>query len=472
MNQDLLRKIPKIDVLLARPALENLKESVSRNLIKKTAQEYLQKLRGEILAETITEIPAIEEIEQAVLNKLLNTEPYHLKRVVNATGVVLHTNLGRAPLGGEVAERLAEIAQGYCNLEYDIEAGKRGSRYSHVEDLICKLTGAEAAMVVNNNAGAVFLMLNTLAKGKKVAISRGELVEIGGSFRVPEIMEQSGAELVEVGTTNKTHPEDYSRAVTEKNATVLLKVHTSNFAVVGFTESVSVSQMADIAKENDALVLYDVGSGFLFPSEWIGLHDGENVSKALQDGADVVCFSGDKLMGSAQGGILAGKKELIDRIRKNHLTRMLRIDKLSLAALEVALRHCLDPQEACEKIPTLHMLSMSRETCREKASLLRNKLSQAAPSFCMEVIETEDEAGGGSLPGVVLNSCAVAVSSARMSARSIENYMRSYRTAIITRVWKERVIISPRTLCQGDEQELIQAFTELENLVNEERTEK
>lgn len=456
-----------MDLLLARPALAQA-ESVSRNGLKKAVQDYLQELRSAILAGKTTEVPALEQMEQEILHRLEESTPFHLKRVVNATGVVLHTNLGRAPLGAEAAARIAEIAQGYCNLEYDIEAGKRGSRYSHVEDLICELTGAEAAMVVNNNAGAVFLMLNTLAKGKKVAISRGELVEIGGSFRVPEIMEQSGADLVEVGTTNKTHPEDYENAV-EQGASVLLKVHTSNFSIVGFTESVGVKQMAEIAKESGSLVLYDVGSCFLFPREYVGLYDGETVTKALQDGADVVCFSGDKLMGSTQGGILVGKKELIEKMRKNHLTRMLRVDKLSLAALELALRHCLDPKEACEKIPTLKMLSMSRETCTQKAEALQKKLFAAAPSLHIDTVLTEDEVGGGSLPGVMLPGCAVAVSSESLSAQRIEQHLRLRKTAVITRVWKDRVLISPRTLCDGDEQELIQAFTELEQLTKEER---
>ncbi len=459
-----------MDLLLDRPALAQM-ESVSRNGLKKAVQDYLQELRSAILAGERTEVPTPEQVEQEILRRLEETEPFHLKRVVNATGVVLHTNLGRAPLGAEAAARIAEIAQGYCNLEYDIDAGKRGSRYSHVEDLICELTGAEAAMVVNNNAGAVFLMLNTLAKGKKVAISRGELVEIGGSFRVPEIMEQSGADLVEVGTTNKTHPEDYENAV-QQGASVLLKVHTSNFAIVGFTESVGIKQMAEIAKENGSLVLYDVGSCFLFPREYVGLHHGETVTKALQDGADVVCFSGDKLMGSTQGGILVGKKDLIEKMRKNHLTRMLRVDKLSLAALELTLRHCLDPREACERIPTLKMLSMSRETCTQKAEALQKELSGAAPSLHIETILTEDEVGGGSLPGVLLPGCAVAVSSCAVSAQGMERRLRLRKTPIITRVWKDQVLISPRTLCDGDQQELIQAFSELEQQIKEERDTK
>lgn len=470
MKQDLLRQIPKIDILLARPKLAGEQQEMSRSGIKKIAQEYLQQLRQGILAETVTELPAIEEIEQAILERVQTKAPYHLKRVINATGVVLHTNLGRAPLGKEAAERIAEIAGGYCNLEYDIDAGCRGSRYSHVENLICEMTGAEAALVVNNNAAAVFLMLNTLCKGKKVAISRGELVEIGGSFRVPEIMEQSGADLVEIGTTNKTHASDYEDAITERDASVLLKVHTSNFSIIGFTESVPVPDLCEIAKKHDALVLYDIGSCLPFPAEYIGIHQGETAKQALQEGADVVCFSGDKLMGSSQAGILVGRKEFIEKMKKNHLTRMLRVDKLSLAALEVTLRNSLDPKEAVKKVPIVHMLGMSRAEAQEKAQALQAILAPEMPSFIVDTVLTEDEVGGGSLPGVMLPSCAVAVSCENLSANEIEQYLRlRSKVTIITRIWKDRVLISPRTLCEGDEKDIMQAFRELEQLAREER---
>ncbi len=470
MKQDLLRQIPKIDVLLARPELARVQEEMSRNGIKKIAQEYLQQLRQGILAETITELPAMEQIEQEILERVQNKAPFHLKRVINATGVVLHTNLGRAPLGKEAADRIAEVASGYCNLEYDIDAGCRGSRYSHVENLICEMTGAEAALVVNNNAAAVFLMLNTLCKGKKVAISRGELVEIGGSFRVPEIMEQSGADLVEIGTTNKTHAQDYEDAVTEREASVLLKVHTSNFSIIGFTESVSIQALSNIAKEHDSLLLYDIGSCLPFPAEYIGIHQGHTAKQALQEGADVVCFSGDKLMGSSQAGILVGRKALIEKMKKNHLTRMLRVDKLSLAALEVTLRNSLDPKEAVQKVPIVRMLGMSRAEAQEKAQTLQAMLIPEMPSFHVDTVLTEDEVGGGSLPGVMLPSCAVAVSSEKLRTNEIEEYLRlRSKVTIITRIWKDRVIISPRTLCEGDEKEIMQAFRDLEQLAHEER---
>ena len=462
MNQNLLRKLPKVDVLLASPLLAEAEKTFSKNMVKEAAQKCLQDIRTSILNGETDTVPSPAVLAEQILKELHRVGGDHLKKVINATGVVLHTNLGRAPLGEDAAAHIARIVSGYCNLEYDIEAGTRGSRYSHVEELLCRLTGAEAAMVVNNNAGAVFLMLNTLAKGKNVAISRGELVEIGGSFRVPEIMEQSGSHLVEVGTTNKTHEEDYLDAIRNQDAAVLLKVHTSNFSMIGFTESVPVAGLSKIAKESNSLVLYDIGSCFLFPGEYLGIHGGETARSALQDGADVVCFSGDKLTASSQAGILVGKKEYIDRMKRNHLTRMLRVDKLCLAALETGLRHWLDPKEAREKVPALRMLSMTPEDCKARAEALKNQLSKAAPSLLWEVEEVQDEVGGGSLPGLMLDGFARAVSSEKMDAMDIERFLRLRDIPIVTRIWKDRVLISPRTLCAGDESELQKAFEELE----------
>ena len=339
MSYKLLRQIPKTDSILSREAVKAAQEQYPYAFVKATVQACLDELRTQAMADRIDSIPSPDEIERMVLRGLADGRIYHLRRVINATGVVLHTNLGRAPLGETAAAHVAELSKGYCNLEYDLEKGKRGSRYDHVEQLLCELTGAEAAMVVNNNAGAVFLMLNTLARGKKVAVSRGELVEIGGSFRVPEIMYESGAEMVEVGCTNKTHPRDYERAMDELGAELLLKVYTSNFVINGFTESVSAGELAEIAHKRGGIVLHDQGSGFLFPPEAMGMHAGNVVWASLREGADVVSFSGDKLLGSGQCGVILGKKEYIERIKKNQLTRMLRIDKLSLAALEIALQY-------------------------------------------------------------------------------------------------------------------------------------
>ena len=461
MRNDLLRGLPKLDVLLAFPTLSDMEQRFPHALVKEAAQSYIDALRAGLISGSYTAVPAIGDIAGAVVRKLETGDLFALKRVINATGVVLHTNLGRAPLGREAAEHIASVAAGYCNLEYDLGAGVRGSRYDHVEKLLCELTGAEAAMAVNNNAGAVFLMLNTLAKGQKVAISRGELVEIGGSFRVPEIMEQSGAELMEIGTTNKTHLADY-RAAVEAGASVLLKVHTSNFVMSGFTESAEIGELSPLAKESGTLLLYDLGSGFMFPSETLGLHVGQSAGKCLKDGADIVCFSGDKLLGSAQAGIIVGKRELIEKIKKNHLTRMLRIDKLSLAALEMALRYSKDPALARERVPALHMLSKTEEECREDAYKLEKLIGATAPGAQTQVVMTEDEAGGGSLPGVTLPGAAVALTMPGFSPVELEARLRGLSVPIITRISRECVLISTRTLCGGDGDEIAEALAGLE----------
>lgn len=468
VNQVLLKKLPKVDMVLARPQLQEACGQWPYTYIKETVQNYLETLRRGILDETIDELPELANMEQSILDKLSAGSLYSLSRVINATGVVLHTNLGRAPLGREVGEHIAQVAGGYSNLEYDVAAGKRGSRYAHLEKLLCELTGAEAAMVVNNNAGAVFLMLNTLAKGKRVAISRGELVEIGGAFRVPEIMEQSGAELVEVGTTNKTRLSDYQRAVAEKGASVLLKVHTSNFVMTGFTEEAELPKLVELGRETESLVLYDAGAAFLFAPELLGIHSGEVLRKCVENGADVVCFSGDKLLGSAQAGILVGKKEYIDRIRKNALTRMLRIDKLSLAALEASLQYYKNPMLAARKVPSLAMMSMTAEACCHTAQRLAEAVRAAAPKLFVSVAAVEDEVGGGSLPGVMLPGYAVRIESGVISADAMEAFLRTRPVPVIGRIQKDGLLLSVRTIFSEDERDIADAFAALQEQLSQE----
>ena len=356
---------------------------------------------------------------------------------------------------------MAAVAAGYSNLEYDLEKGERGSRYSHIERLLCEITGAEAAMVVNNNAGAVFLMLNTLCQGKTVAVSRGELVEIGGSFRVPEIMTRSGAVLMEIGTTNKTHPYDYVNAI-DSGAEVLLKVHTSNFKIRGFTESVEIEDLGPIAREKGTLLLYDLGSGFLFPCENFGLHgEGHVAGKCLRAGADVVSFSGDKLLGSAQAGVLIGKKKYIDQIKKNHLTRMLRIDKLSLAALEYALRYSVDPALAAEHIPALHMLSRTEDDCRAICRALKEKIRDAAPEVYADLVFVQDEAGGGSLPDVFLDGAALAIQVGALRPEALEKKLRTSAVPVIARISRDSLLLSARTLLEDDLDEIAAALARI-----------
>ncbi len=460
MKQALLRRIPKVDILTSAVITHPAAETAAVGEIKDAVRTVLDALRSQILREEISEIPGDNALLQAVLMQLDSLRQYHLKRVVNATGVVLHTNLGRAPLGEAAAAHVAEIVSGYNNLEYDLSTGHRGSRYSHVEDLLCQITGAEAALVVNNNAAAVMLMLNTLAEGKTVAVSRGELVEIGGAFRVPEIMERSGAQLLEIGTTNKTHPEDYRRAVEEKGAQVLLKVHTSNFRIQGFTESVDVKTLSKIAKPAGALVLEDMGAGFLLPIPMPGLESVPVVSNELKNGVDVVTFSADKLLGSAQGGVILGRKDLIEPMKKNQLTRALRVSKLELAALEAALRCYRDAQSAVKNIPVLSMLCAQEAFLHTQAERLARKV--AALTGSRDGISTEpcqDVCGGGSLPEAKLDGWAVYLDCGKPD--QAEEALRLRNIPVIARIVKDRLCFSLRTVLEQDMDELAKAIAEL-----------
>lgn len=467
MVNEILRRIPKLDILLAKPALVSARERHPQALVKSVAAAYLDELRNAALRGTLSAMPPVGDIEAEIVSRLEHDDYYSLKRVINATGVVLHTNLGRAPLGDKVAEHVASVAKGYCDLEYDLAAGVRGSRYTHVEKLLCRLTGAEAAMVVNNNAGAVFLMLNTLAKGKITAVSRGELVEIGGSFRVPEIMRESGTELMEIGTTNKTHAYDYENAV-ERGAEVLLKVHTSNFVMSGFTESVELPELRKIADDKGALLLYDLGGGFMFTKEALGVKEGYAVWQCLKDGADVVCFSGDKLLGSAQCGILIGKKEYIEKIKKNQLTRMLRIDKLSLAALEASLQYCTDIGLAKERIPVIRMLSMDKAECFDRAERLERCIKEKAGDCELSIIPLTDEAGGGSLPGVGFEGFGVSVHVPWLDVITAEELLRKRRVPVIVRTVKGNIVLSARTVAEDEFEEIAEAIRELTEIAGEE----
>ena len=342
-NRHKLRNLPKIDELVMR--LERLHEVYGKDMVTTSCREIIDEMRSTLLSGGDCDV-APQAVEIAVENKLQAIYAPHLHSVINATGVVLHTNLGRAVLSERAARAAYMAARSYSNLEYDIEKGARGSRYSHIEKLLCRLTGAESAMVVNNNAAAVMLILSTMAKGHEVVCSRGELVEIGGAFRVPEIMAQSGGTLVEVGTTNKTHLSDYVNAVNE-NTGAFLKVHTSNFKVVGFTEEVSLEDMVRVGHERNIPVIYDLGSGLMCDLSDLGICDEPKVLEAMKTGVDVLSFSGDKLLGGPQAGIIVGKKEYIDRMKKNPLTRAFRVDKMTFAALEETLRSYLG--NSCEK---------------------------------------------------------------------------------------------------------------------------
>jgi L-seryl-tRNA(Ser) seleniumtransferase len=384
-----------------------------------------------------------------------------LVNVINATGVVLHTNLGRAVLSDNIKESLWSIACRYSNLEFELETGIRGSRYSHVEDIICKLTGAEAAMVVNNNAAAVMLVLSTMAKGMEVVVSRGQLVEIGGSFRIPEVMSESGAVLKEIGATNKTHLFDYEKAVNEKTA-ALMKVHTSNYRILGFTKEVESEELVALGKKLNIPVIEDLGSGVLFDLQKFGLPYEPTVQSAVKAGMDVITFSGDKMLGGPQAGIIIGKKQYIDAMSKNPLTRALRIDKLTLAALEATLKLYLDEEAAIKEIPVLRMLTISMEELYAKADNLYNKLSTKLGDKCsLAVIDEFSEVGGGSMPMHRMPTRAISLITSELSIDRLEEALRGYRTPIVARINKDRLIIDVRTVFEDEFDIIAEALEEI-----------
>lgn len=434
MSKNRLSGLPKMDVLLARPELAGC--PLPYALVRRAARQVLDDLRQALLADGEAAIPSEEVLARQVLTLAYDLNRPHLRRVVNAAGVPLHTNLGRAPLSPRAAEAVRQVSAGYCTVEYDLDRGARGSRTGRIEELLKELTGAEGAFVVNNNAAAVLLMLSVLTPGLGVAISRGELVEIGGSFRVPDIMARSGATLVEVGTTNKTRLSDYAAALDSGTAQALLKVHPSNFKVVGFTQAAELPQLGELVRERSVPLLCDLGSGALsagpFPGE-------PSVEEAVR-WADVVCFSGDKLLGGPQAGILLGKADLIARIRSDPLARALRLDKLSLAALEGTLMDWRDGMLP----PAAAMLGADEAMLRKQAEELAALLTPLCPC---EVTESPGEAGGGSMPGVSLPGWAVALT----PAEELEQFLRGWETPVIGRIHRGKLLLDVRTLLPGDE---------------------
>jgi len=456
-QQNLYSRIPKVDDLLRNTQIAHILETYPKSAVTDCIRESLDVLRQKIREGAVKDEESEDLTENAValdielrLKKLFG---YHLKRVINGTGVVLHTNLGRSLAASELLENLGEIAGRYSNLEFNLETGTRGSRYSHVEDIICRLVGAEAAMVVNNNAAAVLLALSTLASQKEVVVSRGQLVEIGGSFRIPDVMRQSGATLVEVGTTNKTHLRDYRNAITEETA-LLMKVHTSNFRVLGFTQEVSIEEMSDLGREFGIPVLDDLGSGSLVDLSAFGLTKEPTVAESLRAGADVITFSGDKLLGGPQAGIIAGRKTLIDAMRKNQLTRALRVDKMTLALLEGTLRLYLDEDRAVKAVPTIRMLIATDDEMKVKAEHLYNLLNREPLEGQAEIIPGFSEVGGGSLPLEQLPTHLVAITPKLISAAETVRRLRGLHTPVVCRVQEDRLLFDPRTIFD-DELEML-----------------
>lgn len=463
--QNLLRRIPGVDILLQEEALVSALTIHPRKLVIDSIRGVLDDIRADLLnsPEEVEEGDLeLDALVRRILDRIEQAADYTLRPVVNASGIVIHTNLGRSLLPDEAVERLQLLCRGYNNLEYDLEKGRRGSRYVHAEAVLCELTGAEAALVVNNNAGAVFLVLSTLARGREVIVSRGQLVEIGGSFRIPDVMRSSGAILRDVGCTNRTHLHDYEDAITEATA-LLMKVHTSNYRIVGFSSEVSLEELVTLGRRHGLPVVEDLGSGSLVDFSPYGLAGEPTVQDAVRSGADVVTFSGDKLLGGPQAGIILGRKDLIARCRKNPLTRAFRVDKMTLAALEVTLRLYRDEREALRKIPTLRMITTPPEVLERNAEELVKVLKGVDTNGLLDIrrVETFSQVGGGSLPAQNLRSFAVSVSSPAIGTQKIEIFLRGNKPPIIGRIESDRFLMDVRTLRDEDTIIIQEAFHRL-----------
>ncbi|ADL07540.1 L-seryl-tRNA(Sec) selenium transferase [Thermosediminibacter oceani] len=454
-KNQVLRKLPKVGDLLDETPIKDLMEKYGKwavvNAVRRSIDEIRRSLE-ESLERGFVDVVEEEGMKKIAVERALRLvdeyRSYNLKKVINATGVVLHTNLGRAPLPEEALKNILDVASGYSNLEYDLMEGSRGERYAHIRELLCEITGAEDTMVVNNNAGAVLLTLSALAAGREVIISRGQLVEIGGSFRVPDVMAQSGARLVEVGTTNKTHVEDYERAINE-NTALLLKVHTSNFRFVGFWSEVAIEQLKALGLKYGIPVMEDLGSGVLVDVRKFGLPPEPTVQESIRAGADIVTFSGDKLLGGPQAGIIVGRKELLERIKRHPLTRALRIDKLTLSALEAVLK--LYRSESLDRIPVIKMLSKSQEDMEKDARQLAAELQKVVRERgTVEIIDDVSQVGGGSLPGAELPTKAVALSLRETGPEELAERLRKARIPVIGRIKKDRFLLDVRTMSEED----------------------
>lgn len=476
-KQVALRSLPQVEELLRDARLQQVGAVLPRNVIVEAARGAIDAVRQSILADDDVFVDA-EAIAADAARRALQTARPSLRRVINAAGVVIHTNLGRSVMADQAVKAATSVAGSYSTLEYDTDSMARGSRHDHCERLICLATGAEAAMAVNNNAAAVLLVLTEFAKGHEAVVSRGQLVEIGGSFRIPDIMELSGARMVEVGTTNKTHPSDYERAISDDTA-MLLKVHPSNYRMAGFTETVSIKELRamadaenrlraaerdarptgprrvrDVHDDIDLLVYEDQGSGALIRLTCFGEYAEPTIEESLREGCDLISFSGDKLLGGPQAGIIVGKKELIDRLKANPLARAVRLDKMTLAALEETMRIYLEPERALAEIPTLRMLSATPEDLRPRAGALAKAIAAALPLDVadIDIVDEISRAGGGALPMCDIPTLAVRVSFRKGNALECDRSLVSHRSMpIIGRLKKDALLFDVRTLVHDDE---------------------
>jgi L-seryl-tRNA(Ser) seleniumtransferase len=455
---ELLRRLPSIDKLLRTEIIQAYlqAQALPYELVLDLARQTLEQVRGDIRAGSLLVADlSLEELAGRVVALADRTLASSLHEVINATGVIIHTNLGRAPLSQEAIAAVVRVSQGYSNLEYGLETGERGSRMSHVSDLVARLSGAEAALIVNNNAAAIFMVLSAFAQGREVILSRGQAVEIGGSFRIPDVLAQSGAKLIEVGTTNKTYARDYEAAIRPETA-MLLRVHSSNFKIIGFTHSASLPELAEVARRHNLLLLDDLGSGTFLDTARYGLAHEPTVQESVVAGAHLVTFSGDKLLGGPQAGLIVGQRVYIDQLKKHPLARALRVDKMTIAALQATMQHYLRG-EAERKIPVWQMISRSSESLKAQAESWRERLAAQWPGAT--ITEGLSTVGGGSLPDETLPTWLLALPvPPQTSANALTMALRQHNPPVICRVERETLLFDPRTVLPAQEEALLQAL--------------
>lgn len=443
-----LSQLPSVDLLLEQEDIKIWQKNYTRELIKEKIKVVQDGIRANLLNDVDQDV-SVEAVSQRVVEFLAQGVEPSLVPAINATGTVLHTNLGRALLAEEALDEMQAAGESFSNLEYDIDKGKRGSRYVHIQNILRELTGAEDALVVNNNAAAVLLILTSFAQRKEVLISRGELVEIGGSFRIPDVIESTGAILHEVGSTNKTHIKDYEKGINEETA-ALIRVHTSNYRLIGFTEAVSDRDFVQLAHDHGLPAFNDLGSGLLFDLQKLGLSYEPTVGEMIEADYDLVSFSGDKLLGGPQAGIIVGKKFYIEKLKSSPLLRALRTDKATIAALEATLRLYLNPEQAIEKIPTLKMISLSREDCAKKAQVLKEKIEARDSDFDLKIEPGYSQVGGGAYPGEQLPTSLLRIEHPKCNESRLERELRLSKNHIIARIDDGAVYFDLRTLLEGD----------------------
>jgi len=465
-TESLLRGIPKVDEILNQKSYKKLTESYPEVILKDELRRVLDDLRDGIKRGSIKKVPDYDEIIAMIGVRAKHVTMPGLKRVINGTGVVIHTNMGRSLLSNHAVKGIIEVATHYSNLEYDLEKGVRGDRHEHATSLLKRLTGAEAALIVNNNAASVYLVLNTLAEGKEVIISRGELVEIGGSFRIPDVMKKSGAILKEVGTTNRTYIEDYEMAIGASTG-MIMKVHTSNYKIKGFVHEVLGEELIVLAEKYNLPSFFDAGSGLFFPLTVYHMANEPSILLEFKKGWGIISFSGDKLLGGPQAGIILGEKSYIDAMKKNPMTRAMRPDKFTLASLERTLLAYLDSEQAKTEIITLRMLYEDKERIKARSKRIVKKLGDNTEKISFSIAELFSQVGGGSLPDVYLPSYGIAINTHHFEIESFEKILRSLEVPIIGRIEKDTLLIDIRTVLPDDEQYLINGIKEAIRKISE-----